>query len=175
MRSPAHRIAYIALFAAFMAVCAQICLPFAVPFTMQTFAMLLSLLLLGKDAVTAIAVYIIIGAVGAPVFSGFMGGMGVLAGATGGYIFGFLLSALVYRLVIRLFGDQSIPRVIGCIMALLTCYLTGMLWYSYVSGTMLWHAFLTGVLPYLLPDIAKLLLALWLSKRLLRCGGNINM
>lgn len=66
------------------------------------------------------------------------------------------------------------PRVIGCIMALLTCYITGMLWYSYVSGTMLLYAFLTGVLPYLLPDAAKLALALWLSKRLLRDGGIIN-
>lgn len=89
MKHRIHRIAHISLFAALIAVCAQMCLPFVVPFTMQTFALLMALMLLKNDAIVSILVYITLGAVGVPVFAGFKGGAAVLAGPTGGYIFGF--------------------------------------------------------------------------------------
>lgn len=164
-RSP-RRIAYIALFAAFIAVCAQICLPFPVPFTMQTFALMLSLLMLGSDALYAVAVYISVGAVGAPVFSGFNGGVGALTGATGGYIFGFLLSAAVYALLIKLFGEANKVRAAGCASALAVCYAVGAAWYAAVCKVPFFTAASVGVLPYIVPDAAKLLLALALHDRL---------
>ena len=94
---------YIALFAALIAVCAFITIPMPLPFisfTLQTFGVFAALGILGgRDGTTAVAVYILLGAIGVPVFSGFRGGFGVLIGPTGGYIAGFLGAALVYWLL----------------------------------------------------------------------------
>ena len=85
-----------ALFAALMAVCSWITIPYVVPFTMQTFGVFLALLLLGgKRGTICMAVYLLLGAVGLPVFSGFRGGVGALVGSTGGYLVGFIVSALL--------------------------------------------------------------------------------
>ena len=83
------------LFAAILAVSAWLTIPGEVPFTLQTFGVFAALGLLGgKRGTIALALYLILGAVGLPVFAGFRGGFGVLLGTTGGYIFGFLLSGL---------------------------------------------------------------------------------
>ena len=89
-------IAYIAFFAVVIAVCSWISIPTVVPFTLQTFAVFLTVGVLGgKRGTLAVFVYILLGVCGVPVFSGFSGGIGVLLGQTGGYIAGFLFSALV--------------------------------------------------------------------------------
>ena len=89
--------AYIALFAVLMAVCAWISIPFAVPFTLQTFAVFAALAILGgRRGTLSVVVYLLLGAVGLPVFAGFKGGLAALLGTTGGYILGFLLTALLY-------------------------------------------------------------------------------
>ena len=86
-----------ALFAALLCICAWISLPLgALTFTLQTFAIFLALLTLGgKWGSVSILVYIFLGAMGLPVFSGFQGGLGALFGPTGGCIFGFMLTALL--------------------------------------------------------------------------------
>ncbi|MBQ1892315.1 MAG: biotin transporter BioY, partial [Firmicutes bacterium] len=85
--------AYIALCAVLLAVCSWISIPFTVPFTLQTFAVFCTLLILGgKRGTVAVAVYILMAAVGLPVLSGFRGGAGALLGTTGGYILGFILT-----------------------------------------------------------------------------------
>ena len=85
MKSKAYDLVLIALFAALMALCAWVTVPYAVPFTMQTFGVFLALLLLGgKRGTICMAVYLLLGAVGLPVFSGFRGGVGALVGSTGG-------------------------------------------------------------------------------------------
>ena len=96
MKSKAYDLVLIALFAALMALCAWVTVPYAVPFTMQTFGVFLALLLLGgKRGTICMAVYLLLGAVGLPVFSGFRGGVGALVGSTGGYLVGFIVSALL--------------------------------------------------------------------------------
>ena len=88
-------VAYIGMFAALMAICSWISIPTTVPFTLQTMGVFTAVGLLGgKRGTTAVLVYILMGAIGLPVFSGFTGGMGILFGSTGGYIIGFLASAL---------------------------------------------------------------------------------
>ena len=88
--------AYIAMFAVVMAVCAWISIPAAVPFTLQTLGVFLAVGMLGgKRGTLAVLIYLLLGAVGMPVFAGFNGGLGYMLGATGGYIVGFVLSALV--------------------------------------------------------------------------------
>ena len=90
-----QELARAALFAALIAICSWISIPTAVPFTLQTFAVFLALGVLGgKLGTLSVAVYLLLGAVGLPVFAGFQGGLGALLGATGGYLAGFLLTLL---------------------------------------------------------------------------------
>ena len=153
-----------ALFAALLAICAWISLPLgALQFTLQTFGIFLALLTLGgKLGSISIFVYIALGAMGLPVFSGFQGGIGVLIGPTGGCIFGFMLTALLFWLLESLIRPKIYGKIILLIVGLLVCYLTGWLWYCQFAPI----SFLVWSLPYLLPDIAKLLLAIFLSRRL---------
>jgi peptide/nickel transport system permease protein len=89
-------------------------------FTMQTFGVFLTVLLLGGGSGTAACcVYLLLGALGLPVFSGFQGGIGVLLGPTGGYLFGFLATALIYWLVTALGRDKEISRLLGMVLGLL--------------------------------------------------------
>ena len=105
-RTKTTDLVYTALCAALIAVCSWISVPAAVPFTLQTFAVFAALNLLGgKRGTTAVLVYILLGAVGLPVFSGFKGGPGVLLGTTGGYIIGFLFTGLLFIFAERLFAQ----------------------------------------------------------------------
>lgn len=155
-----------ALFAALLCLCAWLGIPAGgTVFTLQTFGVFLTLQLLGgKYGTAAIFVYLLLGAAGLPVFSGFQGGIGVLLGATGGYIWGFLAAGLVYWLAGRLFS-HPMP---GCILGLLVCYAAGTVWFAlvYAPGSSLWAVILQCVVPYILPDILKLLLSCLLAKRL---------
>ena len=157
---------HIALMAVVIALCSWISVPSAVPFTMQTFAVFCALLLLGgRRGLMAVALYILLGAFGLPVFSGFRGGIGVLLGPTGGYIVGFLLAALLYLMLEKSFS--SLPLLIA---GLLLCYLFGTLWFVYVyssGGKEIGFGAALGlcVAPYLLPDAIKLLLAFVLAGR----------
>ena len=93
--------------AAIIALCAWITVPVgAIPVTLQTLAVCLIAGLFGaKRGTAAVLVYILIGAVGVPVFSGFKGGIGVLAGATGGYIIGFIFK--INKSLISLFLSKK--------------------------------------------------------------------
>ena len=95
-RSKTYDMVYIAIFAVIMAICSWISIPMEVPFTLQTFGVFIAVGILGgKRGTLAVLVYILLGAVGVPVFAGFTGGIGVLFNTTCGYIVGFLFSALV--------------------------------------------------------------------------------
>lgn len=162
-----------ALFAALLALCAWISIPAGeIAFTLQTFGICLTLELLGgRRGSAAIAVYLAMGAVGLPVFTGFRGGIGMLLGTTGGYLAGFLATGLIYWLITALFGGRPWARLLGLVLGLLTCYGIGTIWFSrvYLQGghTMTLAAVLAKcVLPYLLPDGIKLWLAWILSRRL---------
>lgn len=160
------------LFAALLVICAWISIPIGdAVITMQTLGVFLALGVLdGKRGTVAVAIYLLLGIVGLPVFSGFRGGIGTLLGVTGGYIAGFLATALVYWLVTAMGRNKEIFRLLGMVLGLLACYLLGTLWfrYGYLSyGGLGWGAILLKcVVPYLLPDTAKLILAWLLSRRL---------
>ena len=153
-----------ALFAALMAICAWISVPvFDIAFTLQTFAIFLALGLLGgKRGSAAILIYLLLGTAGMPVFSGFRGGIGALAGVTGGYLWGFLFSGLIYWALER-FG--KLPAMIA---GQLACYACGSAWFFLYTGGGLWLILLRCVVPYLIPDAFKLALAYILTRRLSR-------
>ena len=171
----ARSAAYIAMMAVILCVCSWITVPFTVPFTMQTFAVYCALLLLGgKRGLMAIGLYILLGLVGLPVFSGFQGGPGHLLGLTGGYILGFLFTGLMYLLLEGKLKTMAFPiRFLLLALALVPCYLIGTLWFTAVSrlhGSEVgfFSALTLCVLPYILPDLLKLFLAERISRRVLR-------
>ena len=151
-----------ALFAAGIALCAWLGIPLGhTVFTMQTFAVLLALGVLGgRLGTAAIGCYLLLGAVGLPVFSGFRGGLAAILGPTGGYLFGFLLTGLVYRSLERL---GKLPAMAA---GLLACYGCGAAWYMVYTGGGLIPVLAQTVAPYLLPDALKLALALKITKRI---------
>ena len=156
---------YIALFCAVICVCSFITVPAAVPFTMQLFGIFLTLVLLGgKRGTAAVVCYIALGAFGVPVFSGFRGGIDVLAGVTGGYIVGFLFIALIYWGVTRLLKDAFWSQIVGMVVGLLVCYAFGTAWFVFVKGNAgspvsVGAALMLCVVPFLPFDIVKIILA----------------
>lgn len=151
------------LLAAMICICAWIAVPVGVfLFTMQSFGVFLALFLLGgKNGCCAILVYLALGAVGLPVFSGFRGGLGALLGATGGYLWGFLISGHFYWLFYK-----KAP-VFAAVAGMSLCYAAGTLWYGFLYlGGNLTAAFLHCVLPYVFTDSLKLLLAFFVAKKL---------
>lgn len=163
--------AYIALFAVLMAVCAWISIPMTVPFTLQTFGVFAALGTLGgRRGLWAVTVYLLLGAVGLPVFSGFQGGLGVLLGTTGGYILGFWVSALLYWLATAKLGTSLPVMVCAMALGLAVCYAFGTAWflaaYARTAGAVTLAAALGWcVLPFLIPDLLKLALAALFSRR----------
>lgn len=155
---------YSGLCAALMAVCAWLSVPVGdTAITMQTFGVFFTLGFLGgKWGTAACGIYLLLGAVGLPVFSGFQGGLGVLLGPTGGYLLGFFISCLLFRLL-----EKRLPLWLNMVMGLLVCYLCGSLWFyfAYTDGG-LWAVVLKCVVPYVLPDAAKLALALTICKKM---------
>ena len=165
-------LAYIALFAVLLTVCAWINLPLPVPFTLQTFAVCAAMGILGgRRSTWALVVYLLLGAVGLPVFSGFRGGLGALLGTTGGYILGFLAMPLVYWAVTALLGERTWVMAAAMVLGLAVCYAFGTAWfvalYTRTSGPITVGAALgMCVFPFVIPDLVKLGLALALSRRL---------
>ena len=160
-----YDIAVTALFTAVIAICAWITVNIpigVVPFTMQTFGVLCAAGILGaKRGTAAVAVYILIGAVGLPVFSGFKGGIGSILGPTGGFILGFLLTALLVGFVVDKFGRKLLIIISAMIAGVLLCYTVGVVWFMFVydSGKGLGGALMTCVVPFLIPDALKILAA----------------
>ena len=177
-----HDLVLMALFTALMAVCAWITVPVPnIPFTLQLLAVFASLFYLGgKKGTLSILVYLLLGALGAPVFSGFGGGLGKLLGVTGGYLLGFLFTGLIYWLITSCFpgknsstgksGEKSTVKPgtfvsIGAALAgLVLCYAFGTGWFMYIymknTGPIgLSSVLMMCVVPYVIPDLIKLALA----------------
>lgn len=154
--------------AAVTAVTAQIAIPLPfslVPFTLQVLAVILSGLLLGvRIGALAQAIYVLVGAVGVPVFSGFTGGLGHVFGPTGGYLISYPLAAAVAGLAAQAVARSSRRRALwtaflyGC-AGLAIIYVFGTAWLAVVSGLSPTEAVATGVLPFVIFDLIKVALA----------------
>lgn len=165
----AKELCYIALFAAVIAISAWIAIPAAVPFTMQTFAVFACIGLLGlKCGTAAICVYILLGAVGLPVFAGFQGGIGVLFSVTGGYILGFIPAAFVSSMLIKRLGRGVLSLSVSMAAGMVLCYFFGSLWFCILHGASLAAAVTSCVLPFIPFDIIKIALAVTVTRRFMR-------
>lgn len=151
----------IALFSAVICVSSFITIPSVVPFTLQTLAIFLCIFLLKPlDATFAVFIYILLGIIGLPVFAGFKGGIGVVAGPTGGYILGFILMPMV--------GFICKNRIVSSIIGLILCYALGTIWFLFfnTSGiTSIYKVLSLCVLPFIIPDLLKMTVAYIISKK----------
>ncbi len=169
----AKDLAFTAMFAALIAVCSWISIPTAVPFTLQTFAIYCALECLGgKRGFFAVLVYILLGAVGVPVFAGFSGGLSVVLGTTGGYIIGFLANAAVYWAFEKLPGHEKLwMRLTALVLGTVLCYVFGTAWFMFVyarqaEAITLATALSWCVTPFLGSNVLKLALAVVISDRI---------
>ncbi len=157
-----------ALFAAIIAIFAQIIIPLPlIPITGQTFAIGLAITVLGLHYGTiSVLLYILLGAVGLPVFSGMTGGMGIIFGPTGGYIVGFLAQAILMGIYFQLFGTTKTHSIINNLLGMIVTLLFGMIWLKY-WGHLTWTAAFTGgVVPFLFVGVLKAVLAGWIGSLL---------
>ena len=157
-----------AMFSALIAVCSIISIPVGqVPVTLQTFAVSFAAAMLGwKRGTLSVLVYILLGAVGLPVFAGLKGGVGVLAGPTGGYIVGFILTAFVIGYIAEKSERKALPLSAAMIAGVLLCYAVGTVWFMVVTHTGLAASLMLCVVPFLLFDAVKIAAAVLLSNRL---------
>lgn len=169
----AKEISLIGMMVAFMAVCAQISItvPFSpVPFTMQTFAVMLAVLILGrKNGVIAVCVYVIAGGVGLPFFANFKSGFGAIMGATGGFIWGFILFAIVMGLFLD--GKWNLWKmIIGITLGSVVLFASGVVQLAFVANYTIYQAFLVGAVPYLPFQVVKAALAIIIARSLQKRG-----
>ena len=152
---------------ALLVLCAWIAIPVgSISFTLQTFGIFLTLGVLGgKRGTLVILVYLLLGAVGVPVFSGFQGGFGTLLGVSGGYLAGFLVCGLVYWLITSLLPQR---QILAMLAGLLFCYCIGTLWCYRFYLTTAPGAILLQNLIFLPADLVKLIFARQISKRILK-------
>ena len=158
------KITFCALFAALIAVCTLISIPMpsGVPITLQTFAVALCGFLLPMPyAAASVAAYLGMGALGAPVFSGFRAGLSVLVSATGGFLIGFIPMSIICAIPAK--GWKRLG--FGCI-GVLACHIAGFLWYALVCKTGIFASFLAVSLPYLPKDFLSVALAYLISLKL---------
>ena len=157
-------IVYIGVSAALIAICSWIQIPLTVPITLQTMGVCLVSGLLGlKRGTLATLVYIVL--------AGFSGGMGVILGSTGGYIVGFIFTALIVGFVSDKFKGKLIPLVISMVIGILVCYAFGTAWFAVVYNKANDPASLATILgwcvtPFLIPDAVKIVIAAILTNRL---------
>lgn len=169
-----YDMAYIAVFTVLIAICSWISIPTAIPFTLQTFAVFLSVAVLGgKRGTTAVLIYILLGAAGVPVFAGFTGGLGVILNTTGGYIIGFILTALIMWMMESAFGKKLWVQALSMVLGMAACYAAGTVWFMVVYMRETGPVGLTTVLgwcviPFIIPDAIKIALALTFSNTLHR-------
>ncbi|MDE7199783.1 MAG: biotin transporter BioY [Lachnospiraceae bacterium] len=164
--------AYIAVFAVLMAICSWISIPIVIPFTLQTFAVFLAVCVLGgKRGTLSVIIFVLLGAVGVPVFAGFSGGPHVIMGNTGGYIIGFIFAGLLMWLMERLFGRKIWVQAVSMLLGMVTYYVFGTIWFMIVymrtTGPVGVSAVLGWcVIPFIIPDLVKAALALFLGTTL---------
>lgn len=165
-------IVYMSVFTAMISICSWISIPASIPFTLQTMGVFMTVGLLGgKRGTLTVLTYILLGAIGIPVFAGLTGGISVLLGTTGGYIMGFLLSALLMWGIETIMGRNQIVLAFSMVAGLIVCYVFGTAWFMLIYTQ---HSGVIGlstvlglcVIPFIIPDLIKIGVALFLTNRL---------
>ena len=147
-----------AIFAALICVLAPMSVPIGtVPISLGLFAVLLAGVVLDpRDSVQSVALYLVLGAVGVPVFSGWHGGFQVLVGPTGGYLVGFILMALICGFVLEKSRAHAGITIVGMIVGTLVAYFFGTVWFVLEMQCQVWYALTVCVFPFIPFDLVKI-------------------
>lgn len=165
----------VAVFTALISVCSWITIPAAagqVPFTLQTFAVFVAAGILGaKRGTLAVIVYLLIGFAGAPVFAGFAGGLSVLASPTAGYLIGFIFTALIVGFSTKIVKQKNemkkiVVMVATMILGAVVYYIFGTIWFMFVTEMNLVSSLTLCVIPFIIPDLVKIAVAIIIINRL---------
>lgn len=154
-----------ALFAAIFCVLAPLAIPIGpVPVSLTNFVVFISVYILGwHRTVITYVVYLLIGLAGLPVFSGFQGGLGKMAGPTGGYLIGFIFTAVIAGLFTKFQEEKvlmnRIRGMVGMILGMIVAYGFGTAWFCYSTGTGLSAALALCVFPFIPGDLVKMVIA----------------
>lgn len=148
------KLAYYAIFTSLLVIFSWISipLPIGVPITLQTFGIFLISLIFQKDSWKVLLLYLVLGAIGLPVFSNFTGGIGIILGPTGGFLIGFLAASLVMYM-------KKVPNIILILLELIIIYSFGITWFMISTGNTFVKSFTILVPTFIWFDIAKLILA----------------
>jgi len=159
----------VSLFAALTAVGAFISIPlYPVPLTLQTLFTLLAAMTLGSVmGMSSQIIYVMLGVVGLPVFAGFKAGIGILFGPTGGFLFGFIISAYVIGKIIEAKKEKNIfYYFLAGLSGMVIIYITGITQLSLVTGIGVKKALMVGMFPFLPGDILKIIAASFIASKL---------
>jgi len=171
-RKGARDTVFIGLFVVLISVCAWIVVPYVVPFTMQTFAVFFAFSYLGGlRGSIAVFGYLVLGLIGIPVFAGGTCGIGVILGQTGGYMIGWVVSGIIIWIFEKPLKNSLKGQVALMLVGLLVCYIIGTTWFVFAYARQVkeigwWTATVWCVLPFIVPDVIKILLATTLSRRI---------
>ena len=164
------RISICSMNAAILVICSFISVPTAPPFTFQSFGVLILTGLFGlKITLVSYMIYLLLGIVGLPVFSGFTGGFSVIIGPTGGYLIGFAFLIIVSSALINVLGRGIFSLTLAFTVGVIVLYVIATVYYSavWLKDTSLSSVISSAsvcVLPFLLADAAKTALAVYIVK-----------
>lgn len=162
--------AVVALMTAVVCVLAPFSIPVGVvPVSLASFGLYLAIRILGgRKATIVCAMYLLIGFIGLPVFSGFVGGPGVLLGPTGGYLIGYLLLTMIAGFFVDKFPGKQRFCLLGYVLGTMACYMVGTVWLMVLMTLDLKTALMLGVIPFLPGDVIKMITALILGEKVRR-------
>ncbi|WP_326974917.1 biotin transporter BioY [Caproicibacter sp. BJN0012] len=165
-----------AMFAALTAVLSQFSIPIGpVPINLATFSVFLAGGILGaRGGLVSQMIYILLGAAGLPVFAGFSGGIGIIAGPTGGYIVGYAAAAWLIGLMTGLTGRRPFSLAVSMAVGMAVCYFLGTAWFMIVTKRALWESLTLCVFPFLVGDALKIAVAVVVSVRLSAVYGRLS-
>ena len=182
MTKKTNTLTKIALMAALQCIISPFAIAFPispVPMSLATLMLYLSVYILGKKHATiSCGIYLLIGLVGLPVFSGFSGGAGKLFGPTGGYLIGYLALTWICGWCVEKWSGASrtgyLMQILGLVLGTAVCYLFGTVWLSYQAGMDFVAALGVGVLPFIIGDVVKIAVGVAVGnlvrKRLVKAG-----
>lgn len=164
-KSSTYQYVLAAFGAAIIAVLAQVTIPLPlVPITGQTLAIGLVVTILGaKLGTLSVLLYILLGTVGIPVFTGFVGGLGIVVGPTGGYIVGFIPTAIIMGLYLKKFGLTIPHAIVANVIGMVITLAFGTVWLKIVAELSWTAAFMAGAATFIIPGLLKATFAAWLG------------
>lgn len=165
MRSKVKIITYIAIFASMLAVISPLTINISiVPFSFATLMIyIIGAISKKSEGLISILIYIFLGIIGLPVFSGYTGGIGVLLGVTGGFIIGYIPCSILVNMIVRINKKNIFLYFLSMILGTMFCYLCGCFWYMYLTDSSFVETLIICVVPFIIFDLIKIIFASFIS------------